>query len=214
MSITIAPLLCLSVLGKLGNKVTYDRVNGQNIVKAYSKPTDPASAAQQNVRGIFRYSSEVWRQSHLLLRTPWAAKYYGTPEGIRTSFIGANLQALAGQQSLTGFVMSPAVGWGMITPAPTVTPGAGSLLVTINTPVLPAGYLANVGQFLVLLDQDPADQIEAAPNFWHDRRAPFVRNFTGLQSGKPYIISVALWIRGPAASRFYTHSFATFGTPL
>lgn len=207
------PLMSLGASGTIAKTLTYGDWKGISYARTRVIPANPNTSEQQLTRDVFRFLPQVYKFDPTIAREPWIAAVTGVPMTPINMILSKNTGVLRDALDLDLMVLSPGARGG-IPPASIVsTPGSGQLSVAVTAPSIPSGWSIVAAQGVVLRDQDPHDDLIAAPVAVEDTSAPYTLVFTGLTGGQVYQIGVWLKWLTPNQDNAYSVALRDQDTP-
>lgn len=184
------PLFSLTARNALGKAVVYSNWRGVQYARQYTTPTNPQSAAQVDIRNIFKTLAFLWKTGGTIFHAPWAAAAAGQPYTDRNRFFKANIPALDGDADCQDFVGSPGFG-GALPPTScgSADGGAQVLNLTPVQPSIPTGWTQVSADAVAFIDGDPTAYVERTPTEGQDAAAPFTAIALSVGTAGTYVWS-------------------------
>jgi len=177
------PLFSLGAAGQLGKALVYADWKGIPYARTYVIPENPNSANQQEVRGIFKTLTEMWKRMPQLARDPFQAFVRGKTLTDRNAHIQASALALKNQANLNALVMSKSSGSSVPPASWEATGGVKTITLTPVAPELPVGYTLTSMIGAAVKDGDPSPFITRDTFVGFDETTPYSIAITTLEAG-------------------------------
>lgn len=126
--------------GRFGGTV-HSNWKGVQVVRRFAKPSNPNSAAQSDVRFLFKNLTTAYLLMPAGTKAAWTTWVTGKPLIARNKLIGVNVP-LIGTGPTTWANLQPTPGDSSTLPPTAFTPtgNAGNITTTITQPALPTGW--------------------------------------------------------------------------
>lgn len=177
------PLFSLGASGQIGNALVYADWKGIPYARRYVIPENPNTADQQEVRGVFKTLTEMWKRMPQLARDPFQAFVRGMALTDRNAHIQASALALKDQANLNALVMSKSSGSSVPPASCTATPGVKTITLVPVAPELPVGYTLTAMIGAAVKDGDPSPFIVRDTFVGFDQTSPYSIVITTLEAG-------------------------------
>jgi hypothetical protein len=200
-------LFSLSASGTLADTLTFSRWKGIPYARTRVIPANPQTTDQTQTRDVFSFLQALYKRLPAIGTEPWIASAVGNPLTPINAIIKANIPPLRTAVDLDLMILSPGSGGGLPPAAVVVTPGSGQLSIAVTAPTPPTGWTVVSAQAVALRDQDPHDDLIAAPVAGEDTTSPYTIVLTGLTGSQVY--QVGVWIKWMTASGKTAYSTAT-----
>ncbi len=152
-----APILSFGGSGAIAKTLVFASWRGVKYARQYVVPSNPDTALQQGVRGIFRTMQEMWKLNGAIGRAAWDRMAQGRKFLGVNKWIGENVRVMNGEVNMNNFIGSPGAAGG--TPPLTLTAaagaGSGEIDLTFTNPSPPTGWTLTAEQGMAFPDQDP-----------------------------------------------------------
>lgn len=182
-----APLLSFGASGSIANTQTYSRWKGVPYVRQKVTPSNPKTTEQTLTRNTFTFLNSVWKVAPSDFQAAWKAAVKGRALTDRNLWLSKNNGTLRSLSDLTGLIMSPGAGGGLIGSI-TVTPG-NDLVTIAGTPPdpLPSGWSVVRLIGAAIRQQDPQSGQLFDIVVGSDSSDPYTFDLTGLASAEHYM---------------------------
>ena len=192
MAVPTGPLLSFGASGSIAKTVVFSKWKGRPYVRRHVVPANPKTAAQLLTRNVFTWSSNVWKSSPTLLRSPWDRFATGQVLTGRNSFIGKNVNLMRPETDILLWLGSPGAKGGLAFTSINLTPTSQGFDVTNVVPAIPTGWTFTRGVAAALESQNPQSGTEFLITAADDLVAGDPVQLTGLLALTAY--TVAAWI--------------------
>jgi hypothetical protein len=216
MAKTTAPALSFGASGAIADTMVYGSWRGVPYVRRHVIPANPRSQAQTLTRDIFRTMSQMWKQAPGMLSAPWDEFAKGRPFLGVNRFMGDNVRVLradAMNETMAEFIGSPGARGGLPPSALVITPSTDALNVAVTTPTPPEGWTLTALQGVAFLDQNPIETFDQPILSEEDTVGAGELDFTGLEGGELYVVSVWLLWEKSNGDTAYSVSLTDTATP-
>lgn len=193
MAVPTGPLLSFGASGSIAKTVVFSKWKGRPYVRRHVIPANPQTAAQTLTRNIFTFSSNVWKASPTILRSPWDRFATGQVLTGRNAFIGKNVQLMRSETDVLLWLGSPGAKGGLAFTSIALTPTSQGFDVTNSVPATPTGWTFTAGQAAALESQDPQSGTDFLIGAAEDLVEGDPVQLTGLKALTEY--TVAAWIK-------------------
>jgi hypothetical protein len=218
MAKTTAPLLSFDGSGTVAKTMTFAKWRGIPYVRRWTKPSNPNTAKQQIVRGMFSTLSQIWLFMGAAARAPWTAYSVGRPFVDRNAFTGQNVKAMYDPDvpptDMQAFLASPGARGGLPPADMAIIPGNGQLSITLEIPSPPSGWELHQQVALAFPDQSPEQAFAGVltEGIVTNDEDPIV--LTDLENDELYVVSVWLVWTKPNGDLAYSISLVDTATPV
>lgn len=217
MAKTTAPLLSFGGTGSVAKTMTFSHWRGVPYVRRYTVPSNPNTAKQKHIRGIFQTLGQIWLYLSGTARAPWEAAAAGRPLLGRNIFTGNNVRFLNNPESppatMEAFQASPGAAGGLPPAGMVLTADTESIDVALTLPTVPSGWTLESAVAVAFPDQAPDVPLEGAITVVEETGTPDDFSITGLIPSEQYVVSVFLvWTKADGKPA-YSVSLTDTATP-
>lgn len=214
MAVPTGPLLSFGASGTIGKTVVFSKWKGRPYVRRHVIPANPQTSAQSLTRNVFGWSSNVWKASPSLLRSPWDRFATGQVLTGRNAFIGKQITNMRSETDVLLWIGSPGAKGGLPFSQIGLTPTSQGFDVTNTVPAIPTGWTFSLGVAAALKSQDPQSDTDFLITAVSDAVAGDPVQLVGLIALTEY--TVAAWIEWtkPDGSLAYGPSINATDTTL
>lgn len=214
MAKTTAPTLSFGASGSLAKSMVYSKWKGRPYVRQHVVPANPQTSAQQLTRNAFSWLQSVFAFGTSNFVSTWKAYAQGQVLTDRNGWTKTNLPTLRPATDITGIVFSAGAKGGLPPAGISVTPGSGTLTVTLTAPALPAGWTITQSICACVRSQNPQSGVLFTMTEAVDTTAPYSGNvLSGLTSSQSYEVGGWFQFLKPDGTTAYGASLQTTGTP-
>lgn len=213
MALTTAPLLSMRASGQIGKTLVYGTWKGRAYARSHVVPANPQTAAQTNNRKLmaFLVASHKTEPANLHQDQEAVGNIWGRITGLN-SYVKSNIANLKVATTCDALQFLHGANGGLAIPSLAVTPGSGSLAVTVGLVALPPGWVYNYTVLDIMEDQDPHDKWAG---IWEEAKltgATTTHTFSTLGTGKKFQIGAYASYVQPNGMVSLSPSFQIQGT--
>jgi hypothetical protein len=202
MAKVTSPLYGIDATGTVGQSVTFAKWKGTKYARRYTKPSNPNTQSQQNVRGSFKFLASLWKAAPPAFKAPFEAKAKGNTITPANAFVQANASNIYDISDIADLAVSVPVLGGYAPASGTLSGGAGTVTVALTAPSLPSGWTVDRMVGVCIRNVNSNGDFTGTVNVATDATAPYSVSFSGLVAGQYLASGYFVYIRPDGREAF------------
>lgn len=205
--------------GRFGGTV-HSNWKGVKVVRRFSKPSNPNTSAQQDVRNAFSNLTKAFVLQPGNMRAAWDSYVTGKPMINRNAWLASNVAAIASTGDNADATPTPGDSSTLAPTAVVATAGVAQISVAVTVPAVPNGWTIEDVVALAVDNSNPWNQapgiLSAADLTFHeadDSSAPYAPVITGLDTVLHAVWAFIIWNAPDGSARYSASMLGNSVTP-